>query len=56
MLLAGILGFAAQPRDEVTQLQRPSLGVGGRLVAASHTSAVGEGQAGAALEGEYFED
>lgn len=51
MLVGARLGLAAQPRLGRTQLQRPSLGVGGRLVAASQTPAVGEGQGGAELEG-----
>jgi len=50
-LLAERLGLAAQPKVEGTQLHRPSLGVGGRDVAAIHTDVFVAGQAGGVLDG-----
>ena len=51
MLLAEREDLAAQPNVAGAQLQRPSFGVGGRLVAASQVEVAVVGQAGAVLEG-----
>ena len=52
MFCAGRFGCATHSRVEGTQLHNPSLGVGGREAAASHTFTVGDGQGGAELLGE----